>query len=483
MSVDALSAAFPIIAVLILIASRRISVLQAGVVGWLLAAVEAACGFLPRRLDVSVVALETLRGTWIAWQSAAVVAAGFFFYLSVRRRESLLTSDVGTRAFSHRRLWMICFLLGPVAESATGVGVGAIIAFPAIVQMGLRDTPAVILALYSQTLVPWGALAVGTIVGSALAHVSPAVLAFATAVLTAPLLAGYLALYWHFLASAGRPVPTRQKADDAVWVLILAISIMAATHFVAVELGVLVSGGTLLAVRWYRDERPTIRHIIGTTIHIAPYLILIGALIVTRSVPSAKTMLRSILTFAPFEDLPDYPIFYNPSFWLLLTGVSVFSMIRLQKEISSAIAETLRRTWRPIALTVVFLAMAQVLASAGAATAIGASLKNTFGTIAQVVAPLIGGLGGFLVGSNAASTGMMMPIQIALGIDNALWPAALQNASASNFTLLSPARVGMAVALARLPGAEAALYRQAWPIGAMLIGLLTIEAAIVALMS
>jgi len=439
MSVDALSAAFPIIAVLILIASRRISVLQAGVVGWLLAAVEAACGFLPRRLDVSVVALETLRGTWIAWQSAAVVAAGFFFYLSVRRRESLLTSDVGT--------------------------------------------PAVILALYSQTLVPWGALAVGTIVGSALAHVSPAVLAFATAVLTAPLLAGYLALYWHFLASAGRPVPTRQKADDAVWVLILAISIMAATHFVAVELGVLVSGGTLLAVRWYRDERPTIRHIIGTTIHIAPYLILIGALIVTRSVPSAKTMLRSILTFAPFEDLPDYPIFYNPSFWLLLTGVSVFSMIRLQKEISSAIAETLRRTWRPIALTVVFLAMAQVLASAGAATAIGASLKNTFGTIAQVVAPLIGGLGGFLVGSNAASTGMMMPIQIALGIDNALWPAALQNASASNFTLLSPARVGMAVALARLPGAEAALYRQAWPIGAMLIGLLTIEAAIVALMS
>jgi lactate permease len=481
-TVAAIFAALPVIVVLALIASRRVSVLVAGFVGWFLAAIEALSELFPLRLDLSAVAIESLRGSWIAWQSATVVTGGLFFYLAVRRRESLLASTAPPRAFSHRQLWSICFLLGPVVESATGFGVGAVIAFPAILQMGVSGTPAITLALYSQMLVPWGALAVGTIIGSALANIAPTVLAFAIAILTAPLLAGYLVLYWHFAGSAGHRVPLRQKIDDVAWTLLLMLSIVVATGFVAVELGAIVSGGTLLVFRWWRDERPSLRRAAETAIYITPYATLIVALILTRSLPPAWDVLQNTLMFAPFPDLPNYPVLYNPSFWLVAVAISVFFALRLTKEIPSAIAETARRAWRPIALTVVFLAMAQVLSSAGAAVAIGAALKATLGNAAQIVAPLVGGLGGFLIGSNSASTGMMMPIQTALGIDNALWPAALQTTSASNFTLLSPPRVGMTVALARFSGGEAAVYRQAWPIGAMLVVLLTIEATIIALL-
>jgi hypothetical protein len=78
---------------------------------------------------------------------------------------------------------------------------------------------------------------------------------------------------------------------------------------------------------------------------------------------------------------------------------------------------------------------------------------------------------------------MLMPIQVALGIDNSLWQAAVQNTSASNFTLLSPSRVGMAVALAHLSEGESAVYAKIWPIAAMLLTILTIEAAIILYLS
>lgn len=467
----------PLGAMVLLVASRRTTILLGGVVGLAISACETYFGLLPNVMHVSAIWTEALKGAWIGIQSSLVVAAGFFFQSVTPAGQSL---SRGQDEFSHRRLWAVCFLAGPVAESATGVGVGAMIALPVIQAMGLSGASAVVLSLYSQILVPWGALSIGTIVGATLSHVPPGTLALATAILTAPLLFGYLGLYWLFVKRAGHPTSVRQKLDDVAWTCFLAGAIICTSAVVAVELGVLVAGSLLLLLRYWRDERPGPADLLRAFHSLAPYVVLIFLMVGTRSIPSVRDVLLGGPSFRPFPELPAYDLFYHPTFFLFVVAILSSVASGTSHRLVPSALQTASRTWRPIAVMVVFLSMAQLLASAGAATAVGSALQDTLGRGAQVLAPLLGGLGGFLVGSNAASTGLLMPLQISLGLQDSLWSAAVQNTSASNFTLLSPARVGLVVALARLPGGERRLYQEAWLIGIMLATVLTTEAAVIA---
>jgi lactate permease len=477
-----LIAAAPLVTVIALIASRRAGVLSAGLIGWALA-VGAAAVLLPAPAQLPLFALvESAKGAWIAWQAVAVILAGMFFYRAIRRHEgALFEAGSGHAAFTHRRLFAICFLLGPFAESATGFGVGCIIAAAALLRMGLSGVPAVVLALFSQILVPWGALAIGTMVGASLARQNDTIFAFANALLSAPLLAGYLVVYWRAAAVAGRPVPAAQRLDDAFWTLVLAFALAAASRVVTAELGCIAACGGLLVLRHMRDERPGWAALRRTAASAAPYAVLSLVLIATRIVPPLTHALQSVAVLAPFDGLPSFAMFYNPSFWLIAVALGfVFVMARGRgfAEIGPLLAETGRAAWRPASITVLFVVMAQVLAAAGGTQLIGAALHAALGPATLLAAPLLGAIGGFLTGSGAASNGMMMPVEAAMGVGTGLWPAALQNIAATNFTLLSPIRVASALALAAPGTDEGTVYRAARPIAAMLCLVLLAEAAV-----
>jgi lactate permease len=474
-----LIAATPLVAVIGLIATRRVGVLPAGVIGWGLALLAAA--FLrPDLSDLPRFAItETLAGAWLGWQAVAVILAGMFFYRVLRRHEAaLFEAHAAPAAFSHRQLFAVCFLLGPFAESATGFGVGCIIVVAALLRMGLGGIPAVVLSLFSQMLVPWGALAVGTVIGASLSGQSDSHLAFACALLSGPLLAGYLLVYWHAAGKAGHAVPARQRLDDALWALLLAIALAAASFALPAELGCIAAAGGLLVLRYLRDERPDLAALRRTAGHAAPYAVLTLALVVTRVVPPLAHGLKSLLVFQPFPDLPGFAVLYNPSFWLIAVGLGFVVGARRPGEIGALVAETARAGWRPAAITLLFIATARILSAADAAKLIGAALQAGLGPATLLAAPLLGAIGGFLTGSSSASNGMMMPVQAAMGAGTGLWPAALQNTAASNFTLLSPARVSTALALAAPKAGEGSVYRSAWPIAAMLGGVLLAEAAV-----
>ena len=477
-----LIAAFPLVTVILLIASRRVGVLPAGVIGWVLAI--GAAGLLRGGMaDLpGFAALETLKGAWIAWQAVAVILAGMFFYRAVRRHEAaLFEAGAAHLPFSHRRLFAICFLLGPFAESATGFGVGCIIAAAALLRMGLAGVPAVVLALFSQMLVPWGALAVGTMIGAGLSGQSDSTLAFASALLSGPLLLGYLLVYWRAAAQAGHPVPGAQRLDDLLWTVLLALVLAGTSRVLAAELGCIAACGSLLVLRYLRDERPGWASLRATAAHAAPYAALSLLLIATRVLPPLTQALKATLVFTPFPGLPGFAALYNPSFWLVAVALGFVLSVGRPGEIGTLVAETARTGWRPAIVTLLFVAMAQLLSAAGGAQLIGAALHEALGPASLLAAPLLGAIGGFLTGSTSASNGMMMPVQAAMGAGTGLWPAAIQNTAASNFTLLSPIRVAMALALAAPDSSEGAVYRAAWPIAAMLsLGLLA-EAAVLLL--
>lgn len=472
-----LIAAIPLVTVIALIASRRVGVLPAGAVGWGLAVAAAALlraslSDLPR-----FILAQTLAGAWLAWQAVAVILAGIFFYRAIRRRET-----APSRPFSHRSLFTLCFLLGPFAESATGFGVGCIIAMAALLRLGLGGVPAVVLALFSQMLAPWGALAVGTMIGASLSGQSDASLAFASALLSGPLLMGYLLVYWRCAAAAGHPVPARQRLDDAFWTVALALALIGASRVVPAELGCITAIGGLLVLRYLRDESLDLSALRRTASHAAPYAALTLILIVTRLVLPLAHGLQAVLVFQPFPDQPGFAVFYNASFWLVAVGLGFVLRTGRRGEIGSLLAETARAGWRPAVITLLFVATAQILSAAGAARLIGAALHAGLGPATLLAAPLLGAIGGFLTGSAAASNSMMMPVQAAMGAGTGFWAAALQNTAACNFTLLSPIRVSMALALATPRASEGAAYRAAWPIAAMLcLGLLAEAGALLAM--
>ena len=66
----------------------------------------------------------------------------------------------------------------------------------------------------------------------------------------------YLVLYWRFAREAGLAVSLAQKLDDAVWTALLLGLILLLNFYSDVEIAGAAPTALLLALRFWRDERP-----------------------------------------------------------------------------------------------------------------------------------------------------------------------------------------------------------------------------------
>ena len=472
----------PLLLVLGLLASGRASALVAGLAG--LAATLAASAVLVVQTDgPAAVALlfrrEVPAGLWLSWHVIAIIVTGVFFH----RANLARGGGIGGAALeaTPRRLFSVCFLLAPFAESVTGFGVGYIIALAALRRLGIGGMPALLLGLYSQSLVPWGALAIGTTVGATLAGLTPNELGLGSAVLQVPIHVLYLGLYWRFARQAGVAVPMRQKLDDALWTALLLALIWLANSHSDVEIAAAAPTAFLLAVRYWRDERPDGAQARTTLRSAAPYVALTLVLCATRLVTPLRDLLKPLWAMRPFDNQPAFAPFYAPGFWLLAIGLAV--ALAARAPLAKVTKEALTGAWRACAVTLAFVVMAEFYVGSGMATSIAEALRSVAGRGAALGVPLFAAVGGFLTGSGAAANAMLMPMEIALAravaVDPA-WIAAVQNSVTTNLTMLSPIRVSMGAAILALSTSDAILYRRAWPLA--LPPLLTGVAAVVVLL-
>jgi lactate permease len=478
----------PLLLVLGLLASGRASALVAGLAG--LAATLAASATLalqaagPDGGGSAAVALlfrrEVPAGLWLSWHVIAIIVTGVFFHRATLARGG--AQGAGTLEASPRRLFAVCFLLAPFAESVTGFGVGYIIALAALRRLGIGGLPALLLGLYSQSLVPWGALAIGTTVGATLAGLTPGQLGLGSAVLQVPMHAMYLLLYWRFAREAGVAVPARQKLDDILWTAALLALVWLANRFSDVEIAGAAPTALLLAVRFWRDERPDGARLRTTLRTAAPYVALTLALCATRLVAPLRDLLKPLWALRPFDNQPAFAPFYAPGFWLLAIGMAVVLLARAP--LGRVAKEAAAGAWRACAVTLAFVVMAEFYVGSGMATSIAEALRAVAGRGATLGVPLFAAVGGFLTGSGAAANAMLMPMETALARALALdpaWIAAVQNGVTANLTMLSPIRVSMGAAILALSTSDAVLYRRAWPLA--LPPLLTGVAAVLVLLA
>jgi lactate permease len=470
----------PLAAVILLVASGRVGVLAAGLIGLALA-IPAVIANLPPGTDpLRFLAIESAKGAWLAWLAVSVILAGMFFYQCLGGASAVLDAQPpAPTPFSHDRLYAICFLIGPFAESATGFGVGCIIAVAALRRIGIAGIHAALLGLFSQMLVPWGALAVGTVIGAHLAELPVEGLGLRSAVLTVPLLYGYLLIFWWLATRSGHRPTIGAMIEDTAWTTAEAMLLCLAGRTSAVELAGILATGPLIILNFLRVTGWRLAPWRQVLPRALPYGVLTTALVSTRLVPPLRDGLRSVLTASPFADLPSFPVLYHPGPWLV--AIAIPFALGSDRNLTA----TARRSWaaarKPVLVTLVFVILAQWLSAAGVATALADDLHGLLGRDTVLLTPLFGGLAGFLTGSNAASNGMLMPLQAALAAKTGVapeWLAAIQNVAGSNLTMLSPIRVAMGAALVGLVDAEAAIYRRGWLLGVLALGTLMAAAAL-----
>lgn len=475
----------PTLLVIALLASRRVALLHAGLAGLVATLVAAGFALAPENALPATLLRESLAGAWLSWQAIAVILAGLFFHHVAGAdpgsgRDARAETD---SASNHRRLFTVCFFLGPFFEAATGFGVGLVIVVPVLMRLGLDPLRAAVFGLFSQMLVPWGAMAIGSTVGAGLAGLSTETLGVHSVAVAAPLLLGYLGVFWLLSRRAGQALRPVDCLDDLAWTLALVAALYLTNRFLALEAGALVSCGVLLALRYLRDERHASGSCAAEWRQAAPYVALTALVLATRAVPPLESVLQTAARLEPLPGQPGFGPFHHVSMLILAVAVGNGLVKGLP---GPAWRRVLAAVWRdgrkPVAVTFVFVIMGQLTGASGMAAAMTESLVAAAGGGAVMATPVMAGLGGFLTGSNVAANAISMPLQVQIAAQTGLpltWLAALQNVAGSNLTLLSPIRIAMAAALIRVAGAEAEIYRRAQPILVMLAVALFAAAALV----
>ena len=342
--------------------------------------------------------------------------------------------------------------VAPVFESVTGLGVAVVISAPILLAAGFSSLRAAVLSSWGQCAVPWGALGVGTVIGADLSGMSFGALSDWSALLSLPLFPVYAVAA---VALAGGWAGVRRRGIQAVFLGFLAgVGVLVASVYLIPELSGVIGGlaatAAFLCLRWRRlfELEVPIRALL-------PYAFLLVLLALANGLEFLSESLESL---GPVFVGPGLPLLISCAFAALLFGLG-------GRSASAALGGTFRQ-WLPTAGAVItFVLAGQVVASSGAA-ALLASGAAALGWLYPAVAPVVGALGGWLTGSNAASNALFMPLQMEaardLGTPESL-TAATQNVSGSHASLLAPQRVILAATATGLLGREGDIARAALP--------------------
>ncbi len=464
-------AAVPILTPVVLLLVFRLSALWAGAAG--LAAALALVAMVPDfALEAGGLGQALMAGALVTWMVAYVLLGGMALYEVMGAAGALKTIAAyvaGAVPDPSRRALILVLGLSVFFESATGFGIGIVVTAPLFMALGHRPRDAALLALAGQCAVVWGALAVGTVLGAELTGVPSSRLGVLAVPLSLPfiLACGLAAVGW----TAGWPRALRSLPEVALYAAVLMGVLMAASAGLGVETAGMAAGLAVtalgLAISRFGQAKTAKGPPDGPGLSraLAPFAILLFALLSTRLIEPLGYLLRHLAVLsAPGTGL-EVPLFYNPGFWLLATAAVSVPLLGLTPGRLAPLAAPALRRWLTATLAVAgFLCFSQIMIASGMTVILAAAVAEAAGQTYTALLPLVGGLGGFLTASNAGSNAMFAVFHAAIGAQLDLpadWVAAAQNAAGANTTLASPGRVILAATVTGMIGREGELMRPA----------------------
>ena len=392
----------------------------------------------------------------LAFEVVLIILGGVLLYqtIAAARADEPLAEWISALSSDRGRIVLLVGLgLTPFAESVTGFGVGIIIAIPLLLKLGFDAVTAAILGLLGLVAVPWGALAPGILVAARLTDLPVEALGVRTAAISLPvfLIVGLATLIVALgLRRAVGKAPELVAIAGVLWGGIWAANLLVGTALAGV-LGSLVAIATVTAIIRLREgplptPGPDVRRAV------APYALLIGLLLGSRATLAAATEVGLRPDAGSLLDMILY-IWVSPATWLLVTCAltpRLLDGVRLSGRNGPLLCAVSR--WRPVALTTVaFLLLGGLMTASGMASAIAEGAVSTLGRAYLLAAPWIGGLGGYVTGSNTGANAMLATAQAQAAdtLDvSTLNVVATQTAAASLLTMASAPRVALAQSLA-----------------------------------
>jgi len=451
--------ALPVAAALACLLVLRRSTLTAGAAGAALALalvlMHPAFALAGERLVQAA-----LRGLLIAWLVAYVLLFGLILYNLLAAGGAIARIGVwlaGLPGGAPARALVLALPIGAFVEAVSGFGVSIVVVAPLIAAIGFAPRQAALLALFTPNAVPWGALAVGVVMSEEIAGLPANAIGIGCAYLGAPLFV-YFALL--LLRLAGGWDALRANLGLAIGVgLAMAIGVWGATVLFGVELGMVVAGPLVaapaMAYLWLTgrpisaaqpalDAPPLTRAF-------APYGLLVALLLGSRLVgPMRDWLQRTAVLEVPGVGIAQ-PLLYSPGFWLLLTCLATVSLLRLPwAAVRSAAVKTRGQWLRAAAALAAFALLAELMLQSGMTDRLAGAVSAGLGPSYVLAAPAVAALSGFMTGSNAAGSAMLLPFQLRvaeqLGLPS-LVLASSQNAAAAAASMASPQRVVLAAAV------------------------------------
>jgi len=461
---DYLLWSLPLIGILATLLLFRTTALVAGTVGLALA-VPVSVFWAPKTLGIDEAVNACTIGAWVGISVGAVLLGGLFFRRAVydslpapQELESPPATDKRRTAFR------ACFLLGPFAESATGYGVGQLVIAPVLGRLGLKPTEVAVLGLFSQILVPWGALANGTIVGAQFAGVQSSNLGLHSAIISLPLLLAWLALFWRIAAAAGIKGSSASYVSEAAYVVVLVLLLASLSYTLGPEVAGMAALGIVISVSFALTNGLTKKAVRSTLPTVLPFVCLIVVLIAVRAVPGLNALAKTF-EVRPTSDAPPLYLFLHPAFWLFAIGSGLFVVRNGWRVLARNFAAVWTAGKRSLFSIIAFLAISQILSASGMAEGLADGLKALLGPAAILIVPLLGGVFGYITSASSVSNGLLMHSQVTLAGNEAgkiIWIAAIQNVAAAALTMVSPVRLAL---ISHLAGTdERGVLRKVWPL-------------------
>ena len=374
--------------------------------------------------------------------------------------------------------------VAPMLESLTGFGVSLFFTVPVLVQLfSLRK--ALILSLLSMNIMPWGTLALATLIGSqisALPFDPLAVMTSLTSFAVFPVI-GFL-------------VGMICRESGAKWYsgllypllsgVLLSCCLVFYNFYTTAELaGVYAGLTTAAAILFFELLRFGPGLLAGFT-HarlsllnlFAPYLLLIALIGLSRITVVYETLQDF---FSLQNGSVKLFVFTSPGVFIFLTVIFIFAFSEKYRRHTHAFYHGVKRSVYPVAGIMMFVVFAQLHRASGIFKDIAARIINLQLSEITFISPLLGMLSGYTTGSNVGGNALFMALQSETGsyFDQQLVFAALQNSAAGHAVFMSLPIILLTLSIAKTGEQDNARSHQTWLIRRTLLYAPLIYAALV----
>ncbi len=390
---------------------------------------------------------------------------------------SSITTSTSDKVY---QILILALGLSPLVEAVSGFGLAVIVIAPILIALGFSPIQSSLIALVSLCIIPWGTLAMGTIIGATLGNVPLNELGMGSALMCIPIYIYYAILVVYI--GVGKKALLERLFSVIFIGFLLGSSVWLCNRFASVELaglfGSLIVISSIFLIIKQRSKNTldnnTEQNMQSSFIkNITPYLLS------SRMIVPFKDFLTNTFTLTIEKYNFQLAFLYSPGFFLIIVCIFTILFYRLKKlEIKDSIYSTIQKCWPVIVTTFLYVVVSEIMSEAKMIQLLSSVAARSFGEFYIFIAPLIGATGGFLTGSNTASNTMFIRLQTETALQIGMSPtliACSQNVSSSLMTMVNPSRVALSCSVCKINNSENEIQKKVALVGLGTISIILIE--------